>query len=97
MKKIYTYKTAGTCCKEINITMNGDIMEEITFKGGCPGNLNALKTVMEGKSYKEFLGVFAKNQCGNKPTSCMSEFESFLQIIDANLQGKIDYPIVEID
>ena len=97
MKKIFTYKTAGTCCKEIAITMDGEIMADISFISGRPRNLNALRTIMLGKSYKEFLGTFANNQCGNKPVSCMGEFNNLLLIIDGVLQGKFDYPVTEID
>lgn len=88
------FTTSGTCCKEMEVIMNGNIMEQITFRGGCPGNLSALKKVMEGKSYKEFLGVFANNSCGNKPTSCMAQFDTLLNMIDKHLSGEIEYPFV---
>ena len=35
----YNYKTSGVCSQNILITVNGDIIEEVQFIGGCPGNL----------------------------------------------------------
>lgn len=68
-------------------------MVDIEFKGGCPGNLNALKTILLNKPYAEFKGLFADNTCGNKPTSCMKEFNTFLEMIDLDLQGVCEHPL----
>lgn len=91
MKK-YIYETAGTCCKVMTVTLDKEEMKEIEFLGGCPGNLTALKTIMEGKSYKEFLGLFKNNLCGKRPTSCMMEFDKFLTLVDEDVRGISEYP-----
>ena len=48
----YNYKTSGVCSQNILITVNGDIIEEVQFIGGCPGNLLGI-----GKLVKEKLSM----------------------------------------
>ena len=34
----YSYKTQGTCSKEIILDVEDGVIQNVTFVGGCPGN-----------------------------------------------------------
>ncbi len=69
----YTYTTSGTCSRQIDFDINNNIISNITFFGGCPGNLAALSKVLDGKTVEEIETLFKDVKCGNKPTSCSAQ------------------------
>lgn len=69
----YKYLTRGTCSREIDFEIEGNIIKNIKFHGGCPGNLQAIAKAMEGKTVEEIELLFKDIKCGNKPTSCSAE------------------------
>ena len=69
----YKYRTQGTCSMQIEIDINGDIITNVSFLGGCPGNLAAISRVVEGKTVKQIEEWFKDIRCGNKPTSCTAQ------------------------
>lgn len=69
----YSYKTSGTCSRQIDFDINGNIITNVVFYGGCPGNLQAISRVIEGKTVEEIESLFKDIKCGTKPTSCSSE------------------------
>ncbi len=44
-----SYKTHGTCSKQIDITIENGIIEDIVFYGGCNGNLKGISALCKGK------------------------------------------------
>ena len=44
----YTYKTKGTCSTQIDLEINGDIVSNVKFYGGCNGNLQAIPALIGG-------------------------------------------------
>jgi len=69
----YKYRTQGTCSMQIEFDINGDIITNVKFLGGCPGNLTAISRVVEGKTVKQIEEWFKDIKCGNKPTSCSAQ------------------------
>ena len=53
MSDIINYKTAGTCSKQINIEIEDDIIKNVDFLGGCPGNLAGIKVLVTGQNINE--------------------------------------------
>ena len=72
--KHYTYKTSGVCSQKIDfdLTDDGKIIN-ITFLGGCNGNLKAISKLCEGKDAKEIAQILEGNTCGYKQTSCADQ------------------------
>lgn len=58
---------------QIEFDINGDIITNVSFLGGCPGNLAAISRVVEGKTVKQIEEWFKDIRCGNKPTSCTAQ------------------------
>jgi len=69
----YSYKTSGTCTRQIDFDINENIISNVTFYGGCPGNLAAISRVVERKTVDEIEELFKDIKCGNKPTSCTAQ------------------------
>jgi len=66
----YTYMTKGTCSKQIDLDLEGDIIKNVTFIGGCAGNLLAIPKLVEGLTVEQVEEKIGGIQCGVKPTSC---------------------------
>jgi len=66
----YRYKTSGTCAGYIDIEMEGDVLKDCAFHGGCHGNLQAIPLLAKGKTYEELKDLLEGITCGWKKTSC---------------------------
>lgn len=69
----YTYKTKGTCSREISFDLNDGVISGVKFEGGCNGNLKAIASLIEGKNAKEIAEILKGNTCGMKSTSCADQ------------------------
>ncbi len=69
-----TYKTKGTCSRSITFDKdeNGKITN-ISFEGGCNGNLKAISKLCEGMTADEIAAKLKGNTCGFKSTSCADQ------------------------
>lgn len=69
----YEYKTENVCSQTISFDINGDVITNIEFYGGCNGNLKAISKLLEGKTVDEIEGTLLGNTCGRRPTSCTDQ------------------------
>lgn len=69
----YSFDTSGTCTRKIEFDINNNIITNVTFYGGCPGNLAAISRVVEGKTVDEIESLFKDIKCGSKSTSCSAQ------------------------
>ncbi len=69
----YTYKTKMVCSQEISFDINGDVITDIAFVGGCNGNLKALSKVLDGWTVEQIEAKLKGNICGVRPTSCADQ------------------------
>ena len=69
-----TYKTQGTCARSITFTKNDDgTITDISFEGGCNGNLKAISILCNGMKADEIVSKLKGNTCGFKSTSCADQ------------------------
>ncbi len=66
----YKYKTRGTCAREISFQLEDGIIKNVSFFGGCNGNLKGIAALVEGKKAEEVIPLIKGLKCGFKPTSC---------------------------
>lgn len=66
----YVYKTKGTCSTQIELELEGNIVHNVKFTGGCNGNLQAIPKLVEGMTIEEIERRIGGIQCGFKNTSC---------------------------
>ncbi len=69
----YTYHTKGTCAKEISFDIDGGVVTNVQFVGGCPGNLKAIPILVEGMTVEEIERKLDGLTCGMKDTSCAGQ------------------------
>ena len=69
----YTYQTENTCSQEIEFTIEGNVVTNVKFLGGCPGNLQALPKLVEGMTVEEIEKKIGGIQCGMRGTSCADQ------------------------
>ncbi|MCM1426084.1 MAG: TIGR03905 family TSCPD domain-containing protein [Eubacterium sp.] len=69
----YTYKTQDTCSSEIKLTIDGNVVTNISFTGGCNGNLKAIPRLVDGWTVEEIEEKLAGVLCGRRPTSCADQ------------------------
>ena len=69
----YEYKTENTCAQVISFDINGNIISNIEFYGGCNGNLKAISKLLEGSTVEEIEEKLLGNTCGRRPTSCTDQ------------------------
>ncbi len=69
MKK-FTYRTKGTCSSQIELELDGNVVHNVKFTGGCDGNLKAIPKLVEGMTVEEIESRISGIHCGFKNTSC---------------------------
>lgn len=80
----YTYKTAGTCSSliTIDVSEDGKTIENVSFTGGCNGNLKGICALVKGKSVEEVKSALSGIKCGFKQTSCPDQLARALSQIE---------------
>ena len=69
----YSYKTSGTCASVITFDIEGDVISNVQFTGGCNGNLKAISSLVEGMRVSQIEERLKGITCGWKNTSCSDQ------------------------
>ena len=69
----YDYKTEVVCAQIISFDINDDVVTNISFMGGCNGNLKAIAKLVDGWTVDKIESYLRGNICGRKPTSCADQ------------------------
>ena len=75
----YTYHTKGTCSSQIELELDGNVVHNVKFVGGCDGNLKAIPQLVEGMTVDEIEKRIGGIRCGFKSTSCPDQLASALE------------------
>lgn len=69
----------GVCSRRIDIEIENGIIEEISFTGGCNGNLKGISALAVGRKPEEVIGLLKGIKCGFKNTSCPDQLARALE------------------
>ena len=71
----HDFKPRGVCSRAIHIDLDdaGEVVEGVTFDGGCNGNLKAISKLCDGMTAEEIAAKLKGNTCGFKSTSCADQ------------------------
>lgn len=76
--KSIQYQTHGTCCALMNVVLDGDIIYDVDFMGGCNGNLKGIKSLIKGMKIDDVIQKLQGITCGSKSTSCPDQLSQCL-------------------
>ena len=65
--------TQMVCSQMISFDLDGDVVRNIRFTGGCNGNLKAISKLVDGWTVEKIESYLRGNLCGVKPTSCADQ------------------------
>lgn len=85
----YTYNTRGTCAMQIKFDIEGNVISNVEFIGGCNGNLKAISKLVDGFTVEQIEEKLLGNTCGMKPTSCADQLAKAVRA--AYEENKQDY------
>jgi uncharacterized protein (TIGR03905 family) len=69
----YTYTTKSVCSSKITFNIEGNVITNVKFTGGCNGNLKAVSKLVEGMTVEAIIEKLSGNTCGPRPTSCADQ------------------------
>lgn len=69
----YSYKTKNVCATRIDFDLTDGIVSDISFYGGCNGNLKMISKLLERKKAEDIVAACEGNSCGGRPTSCADQ------------------------
>ncbi|MCR8746170.1 TIGR03905 family TSCPD domain-containing protein [Romboutsia lituseburensis] len=75
-----TFKPSGVCCKEMMFEIDdNNVITDVEFVGGCPGNLIGLRQLVIGQNALEVADKLANIPCGGKTTSCPDQLSKAIR------------------
>ena len=77
----YSYKTRGTCSREIAFEIEDGKVKNVQFFGGCNGNLKGIGALVEGMEVAEVIRRVEGIRCGTKVTSCPDQLAQALKAV----------------
>lgn len=75
----HSYKTRGTCSRQIDFELDNGIVKNVSFFGGCNGNLKGIGALVEGRPAEEVIQLLKGMKCGFKSTSCPDQLAQALE------------------
>ena len=73
------YIPKGVCSSAIDIEMDGNIIKNVQFTGGCHGNLQGISRLVEGMNAEDAIQRLRGIRCGFKSTSCPDQLANALE------------------
>ncbi len=75
----YTYRTKGTCAREIFLDIAEDgTIRDVKFISGCDGNAQGVRALVRGRKAQEIRELLRGIRCENKATSCPDQLSKAL-------------------
>lgn len=75
----FTYKTKGVCSQSIDIEIENGIVQNVSFLGGCNGNLKGIGELVRGMKVEDVISKLENIKCGFKNTSCPAQLAEALK------------------
>lgn len=71
----------GVCSQMIELKLFGDEILDVTYYGGCNGNLKGIAALAKGQKISDVQQRLCGITCGNKSTSCPDQLAQLLQAV----------------
>ncbi len=75
----HTYNPLGVCSMQITFDLEGGIVRNVKFLGGCNGNSQGISRLCEGRDAREVISLLEGVNCTGKGTSCPDQLAKALK------------------
>ena len=72
------YIPHGVCSRLIHVELDGNIVKNVEFVGGCSGNTQGVAALCVGRKPEELIPLLKGIRCGMKTTSCPDQLAQAL-------------------
>lgn len=69
----HTTVPRGVCPMKVEFDLDGQIVSNVKFTGGCDGNLKAIAALVDGMTVEQINEKLGGNTCGRKSSSCTDQ------------------------
>ena len=73
------YRPQGVCSQQIHFDIIDNKVRNVSFVGGCNGNLQGISRLIDGMDVNEGISRIEGIRCGFKPTSCPDQLAQALK------------------
>ena len=80
-------QTEGVCSQAIELLVEGDVILDAAFHGGCNGNLKGIVALCKGQKISDVQERLAGITCGGNSTSCPDQFAQLLKLVSEQDQS----------
>jgi len=74
-----TYKPKQVCAKEIKFELEGNVVKNVEFIGGCPGNALGMVQLIQGMEVDSVIEKLQGILCRHRDTSCPDQLAKALK------------------
>ncbi|MCY6960383.1 TIGR03905 family TSCPD domain-containing protein [Clostridium brassicae] len=78
---MHIYKPTGVCSREISFDLENGKIKNVSFVGGCSGNLQGISSLVENMDINEVIKKLKGIKCGNKSTSCPDQLSKAIEAL----------------
>ena len=72
------HRNIGTCSREVQCSIKGNKVYDVSFTGGCNGNLQGISKLVEGMDVDTVIQRLLHIDCNYKGTSCPDQLAQAL-------------------
>ena len=69
------------CSRQIDIAVEGDVIRQVRFTGGCAGNTSGIESLIEGMTVDEAIRRLSGIDCRGRGTSCPDQLSKALKLL----------------
>lgn len=73
------FRPSGVCSQLIKVDVDGNIIKNVQFVGGCAGNTQGIASLVVGMDVHDAISRMEGITCGFKPTSCPDQLAKALK------------------
>ena len=77
--KTISYIPSGVCSRKIDISVEGGIVKEVSFTGGCNGNTQGISRLVKGMKVEDVIERLDGINCNGRGTSCPAQLAKALK------------------
>ncbi|ACV21202.1 uncharacterized protein NCTC11029_00045 [Slackia heliotrinireducens] len=77
---MYQFQPRGVCARLINFDVRDGNVHDVSFVGGCNGNLKANSKIIEGMPAEQVISILEGNDCAGRGTSCTDQLTQALRL-----------------